>query len=51
MDLGTNSYDFVRFARRIGISPGIVVGQLQHMGKLNYRQMNGLKRRYTWMTK
>ncbi len=38
----------MRFARKIGISPGIVVGQLQHHGKVTRRQLNNLKRRYSW---
>ena len=39
----------MRFARRAGISPGIVVGQMQHHGLLTYSQLNSLKRRYTWV--
>lgn len=38
----------IRFARRAGISPGIVVGQLQHAGKLSMDGLNDLKRRYHW---
>jgi Zn-dependent peptidase ImmA (M78 family) len=38
----------IRFARRIGISPGIVVGQLQHHGRLPHRHFNDLKRRFQW---
>ncbi len=38
----------VRFAVSIGISPGIVVGQMQHERLLGPSQLNGLKRRYTW---
>lgn len=38
----------MRFAREIGISPGIVVGQLQHLGILSARQLNNLKVRYSW---
>ena len=38
----------VRFAVQLGISPGIVVGQLQHLGRIGFDQMNSLKRRYTW---
>jgi HTH-type transcriptional regulator / antitoxin HigA len=36
------------FARRVGVSPGIVVGQLQHMGCVAPNRLNHLKRRYTW---
>jgi hypothetical protein len=40
----------MRFARRIGIAPGIVVGQLQHLGIFTHRQLNNLKRRFEWET-
>ena len=43
-----NSRDVIRFARRAGISPGIVVGQLQHGGCIEHSHLNGLKRRYQW---
>jgi HTH-type transcriptional regulator / antitoxin HigA len=38
----------MRFAKRIGISPGIVVGQLQHHGKISRKLMNYLKVGYVW---
>jgi len=38
----------IRFAQRIGVSPGIVVGQLQHHGKVRRDRLNGLKRRFQW---
>lgn len=38
----------MRFARRVGVSPGIVVGQLQHYERFLPRQLNNLKRRFTW---
>ena len=47
-NLNTSSKEIIRFAVRIGISPGIVVGQLQHMKKLQYNQRNSLKRRFEW---
>lgn len=37
-----------RFAREIGVSPGIVVGQMQHYGNLPRNHMNRLKRPYKW---
>jgi len=46
--LKTDAHQVIRFARRIGISPGIVVGQMQHHGLVDYSQLNGLKRRYRW---
>lgn len=36
------------FAQAIGISPGIVVGQLQHRGLLHVTYCNDLKRRFAW---
>jgi HTH-type transcriptional regulator/antitoxin HigA len=38
----------IRFAKKIGISPGIVVGQLQHSNIVRYDQLNKLKTRYKW---
>jgi HTH-type transcriptional regulator / antitoxin HigA len=46
--LRANLYEIARFARRAEISPGIVVGQLQHEGKLKRNHFVGLKRRYSW---
>jgi plasmid maintenance system antidote protein VapI len=44
-----NEYKLImRFAKRVGVSPGIVVGQMQHYGILKHSQMNFLKRRYVW---
>ena len=38
----------VRFAVRVGVSPGIVVGQLQHLRRVEPSQLNTLKRRFRW---
>lgn len=40
--------EVMRFARRIGVSSGIVVGQMQHYGVLERSWLNGLKRRFAW---
>lgn len=48
MALRANSQDVIRFAVRVGVSPGIVVGQLQHLGKIKRNSLNRLKRRYVW---
>lgn len=37
-----------RFATRIRVSPGIVVGRLQHEGYLPHSHCNELKRRFAW---
>ncbi len=36
------------FAREIGVSPGIVVGRLQHDGHLPYSHLNKLKQTFVW---
>lgn len=38
----------IRFSVSIGVSPGIVVGQMQHMGIVPPDKLNRLKRRYKW---
>lgn len=40
--------EIVALASSEGIAPGILVGQLQHDGRLRFDQLNGLKRRYRW---
>lgn len=45
-----NRDEIVRFAVRAGISPGIVVGQLQHRGRIEHGFLNYLKRRYKWQS-
>jgi HTH-type transcriptional regulator/antitoxin HigA len=41
--LGNNRRAVIRFARRIGVSRGVVVGQMQHRGFLRRNQLNDLK--------
>lgn len=38
----------IRFARELGIAPGIVVGQLQHFKWLPFTHCNDLKVRFKW---
>jgi HTH-type transcriptional regulator / antitoxin HigA len=45
-----DSKSILGLAQDIGVSPGIVVGQLQHFGLLRQNQLNSLKRRYEWST-
>lgn len=40
--------DIIRFAKRIGVSAGIVVGQLQYLGIVDHKHLNKLKTRYNW---
>lgn len=39
----------MRFAKNLSISPGIVVGQLQHRGLVRRDKLNFLKKRYSWV--
>jgi HTH-type transcriptional regulator / antitoxin HigA len=48
MDLPPRRENIIRFAYSIGVSPGIVVGQMQHLGVIKNSQMNYLKRRFDW---
>ena len=48
MKLKSDSQEIIRFSVRVGVPPGIVVGQLQHAGILAHNKLNGLKRRYSW---
>jgi len=48
LSLPRDARAIMRFARRIGVSRGIVVGQLQHAGKIRRSHMNALKARYVW---
>ena len=48
MEMPTGSMSIARFARQVGTSPGVVVGQLQHRGRIPYSRLNRLKRRFKW---
>jgi len=48
LKLPANGVVIMRFARRVGVSPGIVVGQLQKRGILRWNQLRNLKRQYAW---
>jgi plasmid maintenance system antidote protein VapI len=39
---------YARLAKRIGVSTGVLVGQMQNRGLLKHDQMNFLKERYDW---
>lgn len=43
-----NKRNIISFATKAGVSPGIVVGQLQYYGYVDKKYLNGYKRRYTW---
>jgi|ERR1700722_8741546 len=48
LNLNQRRFELARFARRMGISTGIVVGQLQHYKRIPNAHFNTLKRRYHW---
>lgn len=43
-----NTKKIVGFAASVGVSAGIIIGQLQHAGKIPHNKFNYYKRRYTW---
>lgn len=44
----TTTRDIIRLASQLGVSPGIVVGQMQHRGVVPPSFHNKLKRRFRW---
>lgn len=47
---GNFSYkDVIVFAQQVGVAPGIVVGRLQHDGKIPPSHLNKLKQRLAWV--
>lgn len=46
--LSTSAARIFEFSKRAGVAPGIVVGQLQHFGRVPRSKLNHLKRRYVW---
>jgi plasmid maintenance system antidote protein VapI len=49
--LDSRTWDYksvIRVARKLGVSRGVIVGQLQHRGKIGFDRLNFLKTRYRW---
>ena len=46
--LPSNWREVVRFAMQVGVSPGVIVGQMQRHGRIRRNHLNRLKRRYRW---
>ena len=46
--LGGSRFPIIEFAKRVGVAPGLIVGQLHHEGVIQYSRMQHLKRRYRW---
>lgn len=49
LSLPPHAREVIRFARKVGVSRGIVVGQLQHYRRIRHNQLNRLKQRYRWV--
>ncbi len=50
-DLRINSHShaaILDLAKKVGVAPGVIVGQLQHSGVIPRNYLNKLKRRYAW---
>lgn len=43
-----NKFDIARLAKRAGVSPGLVVGQLQRKQRIPFKHFNYMKVRYAW---
>lgn len=43
-----NMRKIISVATEAGVSPGIVVGQLQYLGYIDFKYLNSYKRRYNW---
>jgi plasmid maintenance system antidote protein VapI/Zn-dependent peptidase ImmA (M78 family) len=48
LEVHASKEGILRFASRVGVAPGLIVGQLQHKKILRPDQFNFLKRRYDW---
>jgi HTH-type transcriptional regulator / antitoxin HigA len=46
LGLRAEKREIIRFSVKVGVSRGIVVGQLQHYGRVDRQKLNWLKRRY-----
>lgn len=48
LQLRPQAREIIRFAVKAGVSPGVIVGQLQYLGRIGRDRLNSLKRRYRW---
>lgn len=44
----SNKRNIINIAIEAGVSPGIVVGQMQYLGIIDFKYLNAYKRRYNW---
>lgn len=49
-EMRISPFEIARLAKHAGISPGIVVGQLQELDRIPYKHFNYMKVRYAWET-
>ena len=47
-NIKSNKKRLITFAMKMGVSPGIIVGQLQHNGFISPQYLNGYKRSFKW---
>jgi Zn-dependent peptidase ImmA (M78 family) len=47
-DLAKRREAILRFSVSIGVAPGLTVGQMQRLGRVKFRELNTLKRYWTW---
>lgn len=43
-----NAREAIHLAHKNEVSPGVIVGHLQHLGAIPFQRLNKLKRRYIW---
>lgn len=48
LSLEGSRFPIIEFAKKVGVAPGLIVGQLQHEGIIGFHQMQRLKRRFSW---
>lgn len=47
-NLSADRSAIIRFAVSLGVSPGLIVGQMQHHKMIEYNKFNSLKRHWAW---
>lgn len=48
INMRRNKRIIIEFAQKAQVSPGIVIGQLQHLGYIRFEYLNSYKRYYSW---
>jgi Zn-dependent peptidase ImmA (M78 family) len=47
-ELLPNRDAIIRFGVKVGVAPGLVLGQMQHQDRVHPTRLNSLKRTWTW---